>query len=317
MALPRTPTSNPNRRPAMRGVVMFDVSNGEQRVRAWPKSRGVKGKEQTKEQTTFMRQASWAMKYFAPGYMQTLMEMRAGMPILPRDVGMMIIANTLFTFSDTEGVKYYSMQTKQAVSDSLDVFSQTPGMILVRGNQFWDATPYPGMPTDTGWINLTFSTPAVTKWNGASFFQADQTIQMQAGDRLEFEIRLKRKAGTETLVALSPEGQHSIVNRRQSDNNYVLYRWDTAGGSPIALNGGLNINSNNWYETFTIATTLGGVVDGMQSQVDSNDGAGLYKAAWIPYGGCDLTGTTKPCWFSSAGGKADIIYARMRKSGQV
>lgn len=163
MSIYQGSSTNPDRRLSLKGAVMVDVSMGKERVRAWPRPRGANQAPSVVHNQMLFRNYSWAIKYLDPEMMTQIYDARQGMPLLPRDVAMMMLSGTLLWFSTPSGKAIYSMAALQAVSQSLDAISQLEGHVLVRGAQYWTAVPYTPsgqpwwwMPPDmTGWTLLT------------------------------------------------------------------------------------------------------------------------------------------------------------------
>jgi len=167
---------------------MVDVSMGKERVRAWPRPRGANQAPSVVRNQMLFRNYSWAIKYLAPEMMTQIYDARQGMPLLPRDVAMMMLSGTLLWFSTPNGKAIYSMAALQAVSQSLDAIGQIQGSVLVRGEQYWEAVPY--SPGGQPWW---FSPPDMTSW---TFLSGDGTQLTSTYDPL---------AGTSVEVgAISP-----------------------------------------------------------------------------------------------------------------
>lgn len=131
----------PQRRLSLKGVLMEDVSQGQERTRAWPRSRGKSLHPKTKEQMEWFRQAQWATKYMDPKQMVIFNEMTKGTPLLPRDIATMMMAGRLFSFEMADGRSINAMQTQNDVSQSLDAISQEIGTTLIRKPEGWRGVP--------------------------------------------------------------------------------------------------------------------------------------------------------------------------------
>lgn len=131
------------RRPSLKGVLMQDVSQGAERVRAWPKKRGKGVDAAQKERMEWFRQAQWAAKYCDPRMIQTFAEATKGTPLLPRDLMTMMLAGRWLEFTMPDGRVITSVQSKQDVSRSLDVLGSGVGYTLVRGEEYWEFQPIP------------------------------------------------------------------------------------------------------------------------------------------------------------------------------
>lgn len=173
-ALP-PPGKTLNRRPALRGVVMQDVSQGAERTRAWPKKRKHKLPARTKDQNEWFRQAQWATKFWDPNlYIQAGQAVK-GTPLLPRDIMTMIMANRFVALTGPDGRTYWPMTSIQDVSASLDVFSPSLGWTLRRGERFWEAVPY--APSNQPWYWLP---PLASSFSLVSGFASNMTLSDDA-----------------------------------------------------------------------------------------------------------------------------------------
>ena len=131
----------PNRRPAMRGVVMQDVCAGVERVRAWPVKRKKRLSPKQKEQMAWFAEAQMAARYIAPQLLADAAAATANGPILPRDILTMMFAGRLCSFINQFGKEVFPMAVARDVSESLDAISQTPGSIIFRGEELWEHVP--------------------------------------------------------------------------------------------------------------------------------------------------------------------------------
>lgn len=138
MATAKDGNRAPQRLPTLRGSLMVDVVNGKVRIRAWPKKRGKPKNPHTIEQAEWFRQAQLATKYISPEQYRMWTEARAGTPILPRDVMTSMFSQRLVAIHMPNGKVLYPMKLKAEVSQALDTISQTPGAMLVRGEEFWE-----------------------------------------------------------------------------------------------------------------------------------------------------------------------------------
>ncbi len=116
---------------------MLDVSNGEPRMRIWPSPRGKSATEAQAAQRAWFRQASWAIKWMNPDMVAQVMAARQGLPLLPRDMLMMMLSGRLASTFNKQGQRIYPMAARLDVSESLDTISQIQNTILVRGPEYW------------------------------------------------------------------------------------------------------------------------------------------------------------------------------------
>lgn len=147
------------RRPTFKNSVMFDVSNGVERVRAWPKKRGRPKSNKTRQQNALFTECSWAIK-FLPGILHAqAIQATKGTPLLPRDILMQQMFGRFCAVKLPDGRRIYPMAARQDISESLDILSQVPGTILVRGPEFWYGLE-PGDPGDVLSIDSGTGLPA-------------------------------------------------------------------------------------------------------------------------------------------------------------
>lgn len=142
-----------DRRPALKGRLQFDIVNGQERVRKWPKKRGKPRSDAEAERREWFRQAMWATKFWPAQIQNQCREAVAGTPLLPRDIMVMIMAGRLNAPSFTDGTRLFPMAARKSVSESLDILSQAPGSMLGRGPEYWE----PILPPPTSGYFLTWN----------------------------------------------------------------------------------------------------------------------------------------------------------------
>lgn len=120
---------------------MLDVVNGQERARAWPKKRGKKLHPKVLDRMEWFRQAQWATKYMAPEMYWKAAAAVNGSPILPRDILTMMMAGRLLAFERPNGSTLWSEAVRMDVSQALDVITDAPGSLLVRGPDGWISIP--------------------------------------------------------------------------------------------------------------------------------------------------------------------------------
>lgn len=117
--------------------LMIDAARGQIRVRAWPKKRGKPKSPVTIEQNNWFRDCLALIKRLEPGFMERMYTYTKGTPLLPRDLAMMIIAGRFCYFKMADGTRMFSEVVMVEVSEALDVISQAPGSIMIRGEEVW------------------------------------------------------------------------------------------------------------------------------------------------------------------------------------
>jgi hypothetical protein len=158
MAVIPPPGKTGNRRPALRGVLMQDVSQGVERNRKWPEKRKAKLPDITKDQNEQFRQYQWATKYFAPELYKMWAESVKGTPLLPRDIMTMLMSGRLMAINLPDGRIMYPKVAAMDVSQSLDTISQEEGYILRRGPERWEGYN----PVGVGAYDVIYSNPALS-----------------------------------------------------------------------------------------------------------------------------------------------------------
>ncbi len=126
---------------SIRGRLMIDTVRGVIRVRKWPRKRGPPKSESQRFWIDWFKQANLLAKYVDPIQQVRAIEMSKGTGVYPRDVLLMAMRGTLYTWADPSGWKWYSMASIQGISDSLDVLAQTIGSVLVRSTDRWRTPP--------------------------------------------------------------------------------------------------------------------------------------------------------------------------------
>lgn len=124
--------------PSLRGMLVVSTWRGIPYISAWPKKRPRPLPAKTIEQNEWFRQANRLTKYIAPELQITARNAVAGTPLYPRDIQIQLMAGTLFSIQFPGEGTMYSMATRRAVSDSIDVLGSTENGVLFRGPDFWD-----------------------------------------------------------------------------------------------------------------------------------------------------------------------------------
>lgn len=139
MAIIQNDGKRERRRPSLKGGVMLDVVNGQERARSWPKKRGKPKSQKTADQNEWFRQAQWATKFMPAEMYWQIADAVKGTPLLPRDILTMMMAGRLLAFTMPNGRTMWSVQVANDVSQALDVIADLPGSMLVRGADRWMA----------------------------------------------------------------------------------------------------------------------------------------------------------------------------------
>jgi hypothetical protein len=154
----------PQKAPSLKGIAVVSSWRGIPILRRWPKKRKRPLPEKTQEQNDWFTQANRLTKYIAPQLQIVARDAVAGTPLYPRDIQIQLMAGTLFSIKfPGEGIMY-SMATRRAVSDSIDVLGQTESGILYRGADFWDVLP----PDTAGKVLTTQGPNTAPSWEDAA-----------------------------------------------------------------------------------------------------------------------------------------------------
>lgn len=135
------PGKGSQRRPSFRGNILQDTTRGVERTRIWPEPKGSRQTKAQLDQQEWFRQVNWAFKYMAPAAQAAFTNATKDTALYPRDLLSMIASGNFVALKLEDGRIAYPMPYMQAVSESLDTISQQIGYTLVRGPQFWTATP--------------------------------------------------------------------------------------------------------------------------------------------------------------------------------
>lgn len=128
---------SPQKGVALKGSVVITTWKGKIILRSWPRKRGKIKSAKQQATVDWFTQANVLTKYLAPELQMVALQAVKNTPLYPRDVQLACMAGTLFSLIDPSGKILYSMQTRQAVSDSLNVLSQDDGVLLTRQNGLW------------------------------------------------------------------------------------------------------------------------------------------------------------------------------------
>ena len=164
-----------------------------------------------------------------------------------------------------------------------------------------------------GWVTVdtgTLSGPS-TLWRGNDFYYTD-VIPLVGGDVIEMRAVFNRANGDECALAISPDGDISVVTIRQGDDNWVLYRFNTGGGGSILLSGGsFNVN-DNFTEVLYLRMTVMDVTTGGSQGVFSREFRGYEKTASVTTGQVPLTSGSPRIYIAAAGGLSDVVQFQYR-----
>jgi len=267
-----------------------------------------------------------------PSQFATAIEDVKGSLYMPRDALMASMAGN-YVECDYPGYGHmYPRKYAVQIQNTLDTISQIEGTVLYRGPVKWDAL-YPGTkgqvlatqgkgqkPTwvdQTGgggggdWVNLTMDATAQSKW-GETVFGSQEQIALSAGDVIEAEISFHHQAGRECSIAISPDGDKCYIAKQQSDDNWVLYRYDAADGSATILSGGSFVYSHDGTMLLGISIAVA-AVDQSHNIWAQRFRAATTKFAYASSTTTPLDGQSVRIWAAAdANAVSNIVYARYR-----
>lgn len=220
---------------------MMDVSQGQERVRAWPRPRPTTRSAAQRASEAKFAAAQLAAKYISPGMMRDVIEARKGTPILPRDITTSILFNRFMAIGLPKGGMLYPMPARNDVSESLDTITQTPGFILIRGTDSWEAMAVPGFPVPPTGLTPPHSSEFPTLINSPGLQDGDYAMRvfssasatliraaLQAPPAGDFEIianvqsQLRANFNSGGIVMKNSAGKYLTIGKLYSGGNSVV-----------------------------------------------------------------------------------------------
>lgn len=128
-------------RPSLRGLVVEDVSNGQQRIRKWPRKRGKKVHPVNRYWIEWFKDVQAHTKRLDAKTYAEIEEATRGTPLLPRDVMTMMARGRLFAFERPDGKVIFHVAQRDDISNSLDAIGQEIGFVLQRLPEGWRQVP--------------------------------------------------------------------------------------------------------------------------------------------------------------------------------
>lgn len=108
------------------------------RVRKWPRPRGLPRNEKEAYWQEWFREANLCAKYSPPEDQIAAREATKDTPWNIRDLQLKAMRGRMWSFVTPEGRKIFSMAQYEDASEGLDIISQYPGSMLVRGDVYWE-----------------------------------------------------------------------------------------------------------------------------------------------------------------------------------
>lgn len=134
---PKGPPQKPGL--SIRGRVIFDTVRGSPRVRPWPPKKPTTPGSKRNLTAKAFGAANRACKITTSVFYGEHWAATRGTPLLPRDLMIAMMYGRAFALTLEDGRIIRSMASRNDVSTSLDMITQTEGAFLVRGPKYWEA----------------------------------------------------------------------------------------------------------------------------------------------------------------------------------
>lgn len=131
----------PHRGIALKGSFYSREVNGKLYFVRWPRNRKAPVTPGEEDNRKLIALASSITKYMSSQEQQFSRELAAVTKLAPRDLLMVSLFNRLGVIILIDGRKIFTMASIQDISAVLDALGQTPGDLLVRGENFWTNIP--------------------------------------------------------------------------------------------------------------------------------------------------------------------------------
>ncbi len=148
-------------------------------------------------------------------------------------------------------------------------------------------------------------------WRGISYYYTDE-IPLSGGDVIEVRLVADRANGDNVAIAISQDDNKSVLTVRQSDDNWVLYRFDSSGGGSILLSGGSFTVNDNFTEDLYLRMTVMDVATGGTQGVFSREFRGYEKTSSVTTGQTPLTTGTPRIYVAADSGLSAIKKLQYR-----
>ena len=133
------------RLPRIKGGLVVARTRGGWAIRGPTRPSRHKNNPAVLEQNERFRQAQLATKHMAPGQQKAAYELAQHSQLLPRDLQVQSLYGRGLTVYCTNGLRFYSVASRNDMSIVLDALGVEPGSMLYRGTDWWMAIP-PGLP---------------------------------------------------------------------------------------------------------------------------------------------------------------------------
>jgi hypothetical protein len=162
------------------------------------------------------------------------------------------------------------------------------------------------------WSDLHFSGSSVSQWGSYPYWASDESIPLTSGQTIEIDVSIKRAAGSSVSLALSSDGNTCYQTIRQSDDNWVFYRYAMAGGGSTLLSGGFIGAGGQYHQRFILKVTAEDSSGSDQQMAYASDWGFNIKGATLNASLIPLDKTTNKVWLAPNGAVSNIKSARYR-----
>lgn len=129
----------PTRGATVKGLGVFKWRAGSLVLQKHPKKQPVARTEGEAKNRTYLASLAEVMKYVNPYEQEFARALAKQTQLAPRDLLFIAYSGRLGYLIRTDGTKIYSMTSMYQVSSILDAIGQFKGMMLVRGDEVWEA----------------------------------------------------------------------------------------------------------------------------------------------------------------------------------
>lgn len=257
--------------PSLSGVFQIYTRNGVAVVAAWPRKRGKPKTQAHKDRVSFFKKANRLAKRSWDRYIWTVRLAVERTPFMPRDMFLALMAGRLFSVYYPDGRLYRSKRAMLQLSKVLDVITQVPGKMLIRGLTNWEAIDEPAggggganwytSKGDAWWLGTTasgnsaFMGEIITVYSPMTITRMMSRWQWTATGKYKFVVaaldagnvitELFQSAEWSPTLNLTLEKSLAIAATLDVGTNYWVAIGRTDAGDAHALNIMRN-STNNW-----------------------------------------------------------------------
>lgn len=232
--------------------------NGQVIASKWPRKRGPPKKKAHAQQTRWFAHARKLSKWAIPKQQIAARDATHRTPLMPTDVIMSAMAGRLYRVIIPGQGTYRSLRAMNDISRSLDIVSDVPGAVLVRGEDHWTGMPMPTTASQWFWsrpgpqlgANLSVSPFAFKGSIFTAHAHAITTAAMVSLDAImgaTYRFALARLDGDNVILKLivgqtweAEDSGHRVrlspfVSELFADQTYAFLVGRTDGGPDYAL----------------------------------------------------------------------------------